>query len=351
VEAHDPGELLKKLTSNRSLSREEMSALMETMLAGEQAEALSAAMLVALRMRGETVDEIVGAAQALRSAARTVPVRDPHTLVDTCGTGGDGHQTFNVSTASAIVAAAAGARVAKHGGRSVSGSSGSADVLESLGVRIDLGAEEAAACLDEVGLTFLFAPNYHATMKRVAPLRKLLGIRTLFNMIGPLSNPAMAGNQLVGVFEPRLVATFACALAELGVRRALVVHGVDGMDEVTISGPTMVAEVRDGSIAEYVLNPTDFGIPCRGIDRIRASGVEQARSLMLAALEGRDAPATAIVELNAGATLYLAGVADTVAEGVEAARVAIADGRARDKLEALARFGARSARHEEARAI
>lgn len=338
---YDAKKILKALVGHETLSREEMAALMGGVLAGDVSEAALAGILVALRMRGETVDELVGAAQAMRRAAYAIEVADADHLLDTCGTGGDNHRTFNVSTTSAIVAAAAGVRVAKHGGRAVSSKSGSMDVLEALGVQIDLGPAQAADCLDAVGLTFLCAPQYHTAMKCVAPVRNQLGIRSLFNMLGPLTNPAGAGVQVVGVFDRSLVKPFALALHALGARRALVVHGADGLDELTIGGASWVAELCDGRINEYQVEPEQIGLARSDISHIRVNDVEASRKMMLSALANEASPARDIVALNAGAAIYIAGHAATLVEGVHCAHIAIASGAARRKLELLIEFGRR----------
>jgi anthranilate phosphoribosyltransferase len=265
-------------------------------------------------------------------------VADRDVLVDTCGTGGDAAHTFNISTASALVAAAAGAKVAKHGGRSVSSKSGSADVLEALGVNLNLAPEAVARCIDEVGIGFMFAPNFHGAMKHAAPVRRELGVRTLFNILGPLTNPAGATCQLLGVFHPDLVGIQVRVLERLGSRHAMVVHGADGLDEITLSGDTLVGELKDGRISEYVISPAQFGLEPAGTDAIRVADAAEARAMLLAVLDNAPGPARDIVLLNAGATLYVAGLVDSIATGIGAARHVLESGAAAAKLQALVAF-------------
>jgi anthranilate phosphoribosyltransferase len=259
-------------------------------------------------------------------------------LVDTCGTGGDKSHTFNISTTSAFAAAAAGARVAKHGGRSVSSSSGSADVLEALGVNLALSAEQVGRCIDEIGVGFMFAPNHHSAMKYVAPVRKELGVRTIFNILGPLTNPAGADNQLMGVFHPDLVGIQARVLKQLGSRHVMIVHGCDGLDELTLSGSSMVAELKDGEISEYRLDPRDFGLELCELKQLRAESAETSKNILLAVLDGQSGPARDIVLLNAGAAIYTANVTDTLAAGIAKASEMIDSGAARAKLDQLVKL-------------
>ncbi len=330
-----PQAALNRLIDKNELFYDEMLDLMRQIMRGEVSPALTSAILIGLRVKTESVLEIAAAATVMREFATKVPVQNPARLVDTCGTGGDKSHTFNISTTAAFVAAAAGARVAKHGGRSVSSSSGSADVLEALGVNLALDATQVGHCLDTLGIGFMFAPNHHSAMRHVAPIRKELGVRTVFNILGPLTNPAGADAQVMGVFHPDLVGIQARVLKELGSRHVLVVHGLDGLDEITLSGPTMVAELKDGWIREYQLHPRDFGMNEAPLDAIRAHSAEESKQRLLSVLEGEAGPACDIVTLNAAAALYTAGVAPSLADGVELARQAIASGKARQKLAEL----------------
>jgi anthranilate phosphoribosyltransferase len=294
-----------------------------------------AAILVGLRVKKETIGEISAAAFVMREFASKVPVTRREHLVDTCGTGGDAAHTFNISTASALVAAAAGARVAKHGGRSVSSTCGSADVLEALGVNLNLTPEQVGHSIDQIGIGFMFAPNFHGAMKYAAPVRRELGVRTLFNVLGPLTNPAGAENQVMGVFHPDLVGIQARVLQRLGSRHVLVVNGVDGLDEITISGPTNVAELKDGQVNEYTVAPEQFGLQCAPLDAIRVADKAEAKDMLLGVLDDKPGPARDIVLLNAGAAIYVAGLADTLANGVSKASATISSGAAKDKLAQL----------------
>jgi anthranilate phosphoribosyltransferase len=289
-------------------------------------------------VKKETIGEIAAAAQVMREFSTKVPVHDDHNLVDTCGTGGDASHTFNISTAAAFVAAAAGAKVAKHGGRSVSSSSGSADVLEALGARMSLTPPQIAQCIEETGVGFMFAPNHHSAMKFAAPVRKELGVRTLFNILGPLTNPAGAKNQVLGVFHPDLVGIQARVLQRLGSRQVMVVHGVDGLDEISVGGETMVAELTAGEVHEYTVHPSTFGMGVHELQAIRVDSVEQSKSMVLAALDNVPGAARDIVALNAGASIYVAGVAGSLQEGVDKASATMASGAARKKLAAFVEF-------------
>jgi len=333
-----PQAALNRLIDQNELFHDEMLDLMRQIMRGEVPPALIAAILIGLRVKTESVSEIAAAAQVMREFATLVPVSQRDHLVDTCGTGGDKSHTFNISTTAAFVSAAAGARVAKHGGRSVSSSSGSADVLEALGVNLNLSAVQVARCIDEVGVGFMFAPNHHTAMKYVAPVRKELGVRTIFNILGPLTNPAGAPNQVMGVFHPDLVGIQARVLRELGSEHVMIVHGCDGLDEITLSGDTRVAELKDGVIIDYALNPADFGLSQAPLSAIRAESADASRQFLLDVLAGEPGPARDIVLLNAGAAIYTAGVAASLADGVRAAAAAIDSGAARAKLDALVKL-------------
>ena len=330
-----PKQALERVIEHREIFPDEMTALMRQIMTGEVSPPLIAGILIGLRVKKETVGEIAAAARVMRDLSVRVPVRDTQTLVDTCGTGGDGAHTFNISTASMFVAAAAGARVAKHGGRASSSQCGSADVLEALGVNVNMSPDQVATCIDEVGVGFMFAPNHHSAMKHAAPVRRELGVRTLFNILGPLTNPAGAANQVMGVFHADLVGILARVLKELGSRNVMVVHGRDGLDELSIGGDTLVGELRDGEVREHVVHPSDVGLPVHALDTLRVNDVQSSRAMLLAALDGSFAPARDIVLLNAGASLYVSGVVDSLRDGVERAREVIASGAARARLDQL----------------
>jgi anthranilate phosphoribosyltransferase len=325
---------LNRLIENRELFYDEMLELMRSIMRGELAPTQIAGILIGLRVKKESVAEIAGAAAAMREFALKVEVTHPH-LVDTCGTGGDSLHSFNISTASAFVAAAAGAKVAKHGGRSVSSSSGSADVLEALGVNVNLSPQDVAQCIREVGVGFMFAPNHHQAMKHAASVRRELGVRTLFNILGPLTNPAGARQQLMGVFHPDLVGIQVRVLQMLGSDHVLVVHGMDGLDEISISGESLVAELKDGRIREYTIRPRDLDIAESPLDSIRASGTEESKEILLSVLDNAPGAPRDIVALNAGAAIYAAGLAASLAEGVKRALSAIESGEAKRKLNAF----------------
>lgn len=330
-----PQAALNRLIDGNELFYDEMLDLMRQIMRGELTPAQTAAILIGLRVKVESVLEIAAAATVMREFATPVPISQRDHLVDTCGTGGDKSHTFNISTTSAFVAAAAGARVAKHGGRSVSSSSGSADVLESLGVKLSLNAEQVGRCVDEIGIGFMFAPNHHTAMRHVAPIRKELGARTIFNILGPLTNPADAENQLMGVFHPDLVGIQARVLKQLGSRHALIVHGLDGLDELTLSSPSMVAELKNGQIEEYELDPRELGLDFAELKQLRADTAAASRDILLSVLDGQAGPARDIVCLNAAAAIYTAGVSPTLADGVTMAREALDSGQARAKLDQL----------------
>ncbi len=334
-----PQEALLRLIEHREIFHDEMLSLMRQIMAGEMSPVMIAALITGLRVKKETIGEITAAAIVMRELATKVPVVDSAHLVDTCGTGGDSAHTFNISTAAAFVAAGAGARVAKHGGRSVSSKSGSADVLEALGVNINLPPERVAEAIQQVGLGFMFAPNYHSAMKHAAPVRKELGVRTLFNILGPLTNPAGAPNQVMGVFHPDLVGIQVRVLQRLGSQRALTVFGREGLDEISISGETLVGELRDGEVREYVLSPEQFGLSTHDIRALQVDTVEASRERILKALSNAPGAERDVVALNAGAAIYAAGIADTLQDGVQRAQAAMASGAAMAKLEALRAFG------------
>ena len=327
---------IRAVTEQHDLASADMEAVMRLIMTGQATPAQIGGFLVGLRMKGETVDEIAAAARVMRELATRVEVSGPH-LVDTCGTGGDGASTFNISTASALVTAAAGGRVAKHGNRSVSSSSGSADVLEAAGVRLDLTPDQVAGCIDQVGVGFLFAPQHHSAMKHAIGPRKEMGVRTLFNLLGPLTNPAGAPNQVLGVFSEHWVEPLARVLQHLGSEHVLVVHAEDGLDEISIGSPTRVAELKDGDITVYTLAPEDFGLERADLSAVAVADAGQSLAMINEVLDNRPGPARDIVMLNAGAAIYAAGVADSLANGVERAGGVLADGSARDTLAALIR--------------
>lgn len=328
-----PHEALQRTIEHREIFHDEMIDLMRQIMHGEVSPAMTAAILTGLRVKKETVGEITGAAAVMRELAEKVAVPPHPHMLDIVGTGGDGAHSFNISTASMFVAAAAGARVAKHGNRSVSSSSGSADVLEALGARIDLGPPQVARCIEETGIGFMFAPRFHPAMKAVGAVRHEMGVRTLFNILGPLTNPANAPNMLMGVFHPDLVGIQVRVLQRLGVERALVVHGKDGLDEISLGGATLVGELRAGQVREYEIEPEQFGIPMASSRNLRVDGAAASKAMLLRVLDGGDGVARNIVALNAGAALYAAGIAASIAEGIERARAAIDDGSARAKLD------------------
>lgn len=330
-----PQEALQRTIEHREIFRDEMVELMRQVMRGEVSPAMTAAILAGLRVKKETVDEIAGAAQVLREFSRPVEVDDRERLVDIVGTGGDGAHSFNISTCSMFVVAAAGARVAKHGNRSVSSKSGSADVLEALGARIELEPEAVARCISACGIGFMFAPVHHPAMKVVAPVRREMGVRTLFNILGPLTNPAGARSILMGVFHPDLVGIQVRVLQELGAERALVVWGRDGMDEISLGAGTLVGELRDGRVSEYEIHPEDFGIAMAASRNFQVADVAESRAMLLEVLDDRPGLARDIVAMNAGAALYVAGVTDSIDDGIGRARAVIASGAARAKMEAF----------------
>ncbi len=328
-----PQEALQRTIEHREIFHDEMVDLMRQIMGGEVSAVMTAAILTGLRVKKETVGEIAGAATVMREFSRKVDVADRSHLVDIVGTGGDGSRTFNISTCSMFVAAAAGARVAKHGGRSVSSSSGAADVLEALGASIELQPEQVAESIARTGIGFMYAPVHHPAMKVVAPVRREMGVRTIFNILGPLTNPAGAPNILMGVFHPDLVGIQARVLHELGAERALVVWGRDGMDEISLGAATLVGELRDGKVREYEIHPEDFGIAMSASRNLKVEDAAQSRAMLLAVLEGANGPARDIVLLNAAAALYVAGVAGDIGDGIARARQAIDSGAARQALD------------------
>jgi anthranilate phosphoribosyltransferase len=328
-----PQEALQRTIEHREIFHDEMVDLMRQIMRGEVSPVMLAAILTGLRVKKETVGEIAGAATVLREFARPVQVADRNHLLDIVGTGGDGSHTFNISTASMFVAAAAGAKVAKHGNRSVSSKSGAADVLEALGANIELQPEQVAQCIERCGIGFMFAPVHHPAMKAVAPVRREMGVRTIFNILGPLTNPANAPSILMGVFHPDLVGIQVRVLQELGAQRALVVWGRDGMDELSLGAATLVGELRDGVVREYEVHPEDFGIAMAASRNLRVADAVESKAMLLGALENKAGLPLEIVVLNAGAALYTAGVADSIANGIVRAREAVASGAAQAKLE------------------
>ncbi len=329
-------EALRAITEGRDLDSEEMIAVMRQIMTGEATDAQIGGFLVGLRMKGETVDEVVGAATVMRELSARVRANVDH-LVDTCGTGGDASGTFNISTAAALVAAGAGANVAKHGNRSVSSASGSADVLEAAGVNLNLTPEQVGRCIEKTGIGFLFAPAHHKAMKYAIGPRREMGVRTIFNVLGPLTNPAGAPNQVIGVFDDRWVEHVARVLGELGSRHVMVVHAADGLDEISISAETYVAEYRDGQIQSYTIQPEDFGAERANLNRIRVSSIDASLEMLRGVLDNEPGPARDIVALNAGAAIYVAGVATSLSDGIERARTAIANGAARINLDEFKR--------------
>ncbi len=334
---------LTALIEKHDLSHEEMLSVMNQIMRGELTPVQIAGILIGLRAKGETVAEIAAAAQVMRELSTKVPLSGEPNLVDTCGTGGDGAHTFNISTASALVAAAAGVKVAKHGGRSVSSTCGSADVLEALGVNVNLTPEQMAQCVQEIGVGFMFAPNYHSAMKHAAPVRRELGVRTLFNLLGPMTNPAGAPNQVMGVFARDLVPKLAQVLKQLGSHHVLVVHAADGLDEISLGGDTYVAELREGDVSEYTLNPQQFGLDSCASEKLAVHNIDEAKAMLLSVFDNKDGPAKDIVAINAGAAIYVGGAAATLEDGLAKARTAIESGAASAKLNALISYTQRFA--------
>jgi anthranilate phosphoribosyltransferase len=333
-----PQEALQRTIEHREIFHDEMLKVVRMIMSGELSPVMMAALLTGLRVKKETIGEITAAAQVMREFATKVEVADKANLVDIVGTGGDGSQTFNISTCTMFVAAAAGAKVSKHGGRSVSSKSGSADVLESLGMNINLSPKAIARCIAEAGIGFMFAPNHHPAMKNVAAVRKELGVRTIFNILGPLTNPASAPNILMGVFHSDLVGIQVRAMQRLGAEHALVVYGRDGMDEISLGASTMVGELKNGQISEYEIHPEDFGLPMASNRTLKVETADQSRAMLMGVLDNRAGAARDIVIFNAGAALYAANVADSIEAGISKARETIASGAARAKLEQLVKL-------------
>ena len=338
-----PQEALQRTIEHREIFHDEMLHLMRQIMSGEMSPVMMAALITGLRVKKETIGEITAAAQVMREFSTKVEVADKTHLVDIVGTGGDGSHTFNISTCSMFVAAAAGAKVSKHGGRSVSSKSGSADVLEALGLNINLSPAAIAQCIAEVGVGFMFAPNHHPAMKNVAPVRRELGIKTIFNILGPLTNPASAPHILMGVFHADLVGIQVRALQRLGAEHAIVVYGRDGMDEVSLGAATLVGELKDGQITEYEIHPEDFRLVMASNRALRVETAADSRAMLLGVLNNQAGPAKDIVVLNAGVALYAANVASSMQAGIEQARTAIESGAAKAKLDALVTLSSRLA--------
>jgi anthranilate phosphoribosyltransferase len=330
-----PQEALQRVIEHREIFHDEMLHIMRLIMAGEMSPVLMSAFIAALRVKKETIGEITAAAQVMREFSTKVEVADRQHLVDIVGTGGDGSHTFNISTCSMFVAAAAGAKVSKHGSRSVSSKSGSADVLESLGVSINLTPTQIAQCIAQVGIGFMFAPNHHPAMKNVAPVRKELGVRTIFNILGPLTNPAGAPNILMGVFHPDLVGIQVRALERLGADHAMVAYGRDGLDEVSLGAATLVGELKNGQVREYEIHPEDFGFAMSSSRALRVETPEQSRTMLLGVLDNEEGPARDIVVLNTAVALYAANVVDSIEAGIVRARDALSSGAAKAKLDQL----------------
>lgn len=330
-----PQVALQRIITHQEIPYDDMVALMRQIMRGEISPVLMAAILSGLRTKKETIEEITAATQVMREYATHVEVRNKNYLVDTCGTGGDSAHTFNISTAAALVAAAAGASVAKHGGRSVSSKSGSADVLEALGVNLNQTPQQIASSIQEIGVGFMFAPNYHSAMKHAAPVRRELGVKTLFNILGPLANPADAKKQVLGVFSADLVETLAHVLQRLGSQHVLIVHGSDGLDEITITGKTHIGELKNDTIQSYTIQPEDFGFQSTPIQDIQVNDAEHAKAMLLSVLKNKSGAARDVVILNAGAAIYVAGIVDNLAAGITTAQKTIESGAALKKLHEL----------------
>jgi len=333
-----PQDALMRVIEHREIFHDEMLDLMRQIMRGEISPLMVAAILAGLRVKKETVGEITAAAQVMREMSTRIDIPDSGHLIDIVGTGGDGAHTFNISTASMFVAAAAGAKVAKHGGRSVSSSSGSADVLEALGANIMLTPLQVRDCLEATGIGFMFAPNHHSAMKNVAPIRREMGVRTIFNILGPLTNPASAPNTLLGVFHPDLVGILVRVMQRLGAKRVMVVHGRDGMDEISLGAATMVGELKDGEIREYDIHPEDFGLQMASNRNLRVDDAQASKAVIYSVLANKESTAREIVVFNAGTALCVTGVAGSIEQGIMLAREALASGAARAKLDEFVRF-------------
>ncbi len=334
-----PQQALQRTIEHREIFFDEMLSLMRQIMAGEVSPVMSAAILTGLRVKKETISEITAAATVMREMSTKVEVAPPHEhFLDVVGTGGDGANTFNISTTTIFVAAAAGARVAKHGGRGVSSRSGAADVIEALGVNLELTPAQVAECIEATGIGFMYAPAHHSAMKNVAAVRREMGVRTLFNILGPLTNPASAPNTLMGVFHPDLVGIQARVMQRLGANHVLVVHGMDGMDEVSLGGATLVGELKNGQVSEYEIHPEDFDIPMASSRNLRVEDAIESRAMLLSVLDNQSGPPRDIVVFNAGVALYAANLADSIGDGIERAREVVASGAARARLDQFVRF-------------
>ena len=334
-----PQQALQRTIEHREIFFDEMLSLMRQIMAGEVSPVMSAAILTGLRVKKETISEITAAATVMREMSTKVEVAPPHEhFLDVVGTGGDGANTFNISTTTIFVAAEAGARVAKHGGRGVSSRSGAADVIEALGVNLDLTPAQVAECIEATGIGFMYAPAHHSAMKNVAAVRREMGVRTLFNILGPLTNPASAPNTLMGVFHPDLVGIQARVMQRLGANHVLVVHGLDGMDEVSLGGATLVGELKNGQVSEYEIHPEDFDIPMASSRNLRVEDAIESRTMLLGVLDNQPGPPRDIVVFNAGVALYAANLVDSIADGIARAREVVASGAARARLDEFVRF-------------
>lgn len=334
----DTSRMLNKLLSGQDLSTDDMHGFMTALMSGTVSPVIAGAILVALRAKVETIDELVTAAQVMREFSNKVHMNDNSHLVDIVGTGGDGTSTFNISTTCLFVVAGAGGKVAKHGNRSVSSKSGSADAIETLGAHLILTPEQVAECIEKTGMGFMFAPNHHPAMRHISPIRRELGIRTMFNMIGPLANPASAPHILMGVYDPSLLPIMSQAMDKLGATKVLVVHSEDGLDEVSISAPTRISELNQGQIKEYTITPEDFGLQRASLEQLRVNDPQESIAMLKSALENHAGAARDIVLLNSGVTLYTANLVPSIADGIELARATIASGAARAKVDEYAQF-------------
>ena len=333
-----PQEALQRVIEHREIFHDEMVSLMRQIMGGEVSPVMVAAILTGLRVKKETIGEIAAAASVMRELSTPVKLPYDRHFVDIVGTGGDSAHTFNISTTSIFVAAAAGAKVAKHGGRSVSSSSGSADVLEALGANINLLPEQVAECIEATGIGFMFAPNHHSAMKHVAPVRREMGVRTIFNILGPLTNPASAPNTLMGVFHPDLVGIQVRVMQRLGAERVLVVHGKDNLGEISLGAATLIGELKNGEVLEYEVHPEDFGLQMQSVRHLRVGNAEESKAMLLSVLDNKPGAAREVVCLNAGAALYVSNLADSIGDGILKAREAIVSGAARAKVDAFVEF-------------